>query len=87
MERFNSLHKYFSSFKEKERKKQRERLAVFLGKEEVTIRAYANGIRNIPFEVALSIEKYTAGEVTAKQLRPDLIEILNYKPTKRLVHE
>jgi len=67
-----TLHDWVASFPRDERPAARAALGRHLGCSEIYIRSMANGNRQIPAELVLSIERYTKGVVSRHDMRPDI---------------
>ncbi|WP_020407465.1 transcriptional regulator [Hahella ganghwensis] len=68
------LAEYIQTFTRSERMRVRRELAKRHGVSEVSVRAWANGIRRHPctLEAVITTEKATGGKVTRYDLRPDI---------------
>jgi DNA-binding transcriptional regulator YdaS (Cro superfamily) len=75
------LKKYIDTFPRYQRTMVRDNLAKMHDVTEVTVRSWANGTRRHPFtKQAIEItERYTDGEVTRHDLRPDVFGELTAK--------
>lgn len=50
------------------------KFAKMINRSRATVNDYVNGWRNISLRTAVQIEKMTNGQVTRKEMRPDLFE-------------
>jgi len=68
------LREFIDSFPRRKRMEIRQMIADSHGVSEVTVRSWANGIRNHPYTLrAIEItESITSSEVTRHDLRPDI---------------
>jgi DNA-binding transcriptional regulator YdaS (Cro superfamily) len=66
------LHDWIDQFPVAQRRLIREAIARATDVTEMAVRHWANGIRRVPGQRCLAIERFTASAVTRYELRPDI---------------